>query len=44
MLGYAVSHTVTTVVKFNMSVPVVAGLLFKFTYVKMKGPNKLNLI
>ena len=33
-----------TVVKYNMSVQAIAGLIFDFTYVKMKGPNKHNSI
>ena len=34
------SHTVLTVVIIENVFPVIAGLLFKITYVIMKGPNK----
>ena len=33
------SHTVLTVVIIENVFPVIAGLLFKITYVIMKGPN-----
>ena len=38
------SHTILTVVKYKTSVEAIAGLIFDFTYVKMKGPNKHNSI
>ena len=38
------SHKPMSPQRTNMTVPVIAGHLFKITNIIMKGPNKYNLI